>query len=153
MPWKSRVPDVMDALLAAWRSAPSLAGVTVQDGPFVDQSPSQRLLVVGWTGGDDETSVESTFLQEGLARTPDREQITVRCAAAVLVGSTDATSARRAAYDLMAAAGDAVTLDRTLGLAGLHAGLGTHQMAWAQTKGGAQAIVVFEVTTDGFTGR
>lgn len=153
MSWQSRVPDVMDALVAAWKAAPDLAGVVVQDGPFVDQSPSQRLLVVGWTGGDDETSVESTFLQEGLAPTPDREQITVRCAAAVLSGSTDATAARQEVYELMAAAGDAVTRDRTLGLAGMRAGLGTHQMTWNQTKAGMQAIVTFEVTTDGFTGR
>lgn len=153
MPWRSRVPDVMDALVTAWKAAPALAGVVVQDGPFVDQSPTQRLLVVGWTGGDDETSVESTVLQEGLARTPDREQITVRCAATVLLGSTDATSARRSVYELMGAAGDVVTLDRTLGLPGVHAGIGSHQMTWNQTKAGVQAIVVFEVAADGYTGR
>lgn len=153
MAWRSRVPDVMDALVAFWRQAPELEGVTVQDGPFVDQSPTQRLLCVGWTGGDDETSVEGTVALEGLAASPDREQITIRCAAAVLVGTTDAPAARRAAYELMAVAGDVIARDRTLGLPGLRASVGTHQMTWNQTKNGAQATVVFEVNTDGFTGR
>lgn len=153
MSWQSRVPDVMDALVTAWRQAPELGRVAVQDGPFVDQSPSQQVLCVGWTGGDDETSVEGTVQQEGLARSPDREQITVRCAAAVLVGTTDATSARRAAYELMAVAGDVIAVDRTLGLTGLRASIGTHQMTWNQTKNGVQATVVFEVTTDGYTRR
>jgi hypothetical protein len=152
MAWRSKTPDLMDALVSAWRQAPSLEGTVVQDGPFVDQSPTQRLLCVGWTGGDDETSVEGTLQQEGLARTPDREQITVRCAAAVLRGDTDASAARRDVYELMGAAGDVIALDRTLGGV-MRASVGSHQMTWNQTKNGMQAIVVFEVTTDGYTGR
>jgi hypothetical protein len=129
MAWRSRVPDLMDALVVAWSQAPELSGVAVQDGPFVDQSPTHQVLCVGWTGGDDETSVEGNIAQEGLARSPDREQITIRCAAAVLVGTTDISAARHAAYGLMAAAGDVIARERTLGGV-LRAGIGTHQLTW-----------------------
>ena len=65
MPWSSRVPDTIDALVAAFKVAPELEGVTVWDGPELSKAAPQEMLTVGFTGDDTDSDVESTSLPEG----------------------------------------------------------------------------------------
>lgn len=153
MPWTSRVPDVIDALTDAFRVAPEFDGVTVWDGPQVSKAAPQEMLTVAFTGDDNESDVDAASLPEGLARQPDRETFTVRCAAAVLKGSTDMRAARRRAYELYSAAGAVLARDPRLGGIVLRARLGAHSLTQAQTDRGAQAVIVFGVDCDAFTGR
>jgi len=152
MAWASKLPLAMDALVAAFQDWPGLAGVTVRDGPSTSQATVQEVVSVGYTGGDDETDAESTLLTEGLGGSPDREEFTIRCAAAVLRGGDDIAGVRRRAYELMGEAGAAVAADRTLGGAVMRAMVSSHSLTQGLTQQGAQAVVVFEVSCDAYTG-
>ncbi|WP_432169056.1 hypothetical protein [Streptomyces sp. 1222.5] len=153
MAWSSKLPATISALVTAFGASESLAGVTVVDGPYSSQQTLHEVLSVGWTGGDDETDAESTLLTEGLGGTIDREQFTIRCAAAVLRGTDDLPGARARAYEILAAAGEALAGDRTLRGNVMQAKVGAHSLTQSLTPQGAQAVVTFEVSCDAFTGR
>lgn len=153
MPWTSRVPDAIDQIVDTFKAAPEFEGVTVWDGPEVSKAVAQEMLSVAFTGDDAESDVESTSSAEGLGGKPDRETFTIRCAAAVLKGSTDMRAARRRAYELHAAAGAVLAQDPTLGRLVLRARLGSHTFKQTQGERGAQAIVVFGIDVDSFTAR
>jgi hypothetical protein len=143
----------MDALVAAFTAAPELEGVTVRDGPSTSQATVREVISVGYTGAEGESDAESQLLTEGLGGATDREQFSIRCAAAALRGTTDLPAARQRAYELLAAAGAAIARDRTLGGSVMRAMVGSHNLTQGQTSDGAQAVVVFEVSCDAYSGR
>jgi hypothetical protein len=153
MLWASKLPDTMDALLAVFTAAPELADVTVRDGPSTSQATVQEILSVGYTGSDDDTDAETQVSAEGLNPARDREQFTIRCAAAVLKGGTDISAARKRAYDIVTAAGAAIARDHTLGGTVMRAMIGSHSLSQDQTDRGAQAMVIFGVDCDAYSGR
>jgi hypothetical protein len=143
----------MDALVAAFNAAPELAGVTVRDGPSTSQATVREVISVGYTGTEGESDAESQLMTEGLGGSSDREQFTIRCAAAALRGTTDLPAARQRAYELLSAVGVAIARDRTLGGVVMRAMVGSHSLTQGQTSDGAQAVVVFEVSCDAYSGR
>lgn len=151
--WASSVPSVIDALLVRFAAAPELVGAEVRDGPGVSKADVMEIVSVGWTGIDGELDADSQLAHEGLGSSPDREISTVRCAAAVLNGSADMGAARRRAYQLVAGAGAALAREHTLNGACMRAIVGSTSLSQAQISNGAQAVVVFEVNVDAFTGR
>ncbi|MFJ2004815.1 hypothetical protein [Streptomyces chartreusis] len=153
MPWSSRVPDTIDALVDTFKTSPEFEGVTVWDGPELSKANPLEMLTIGFTGDDNDSDVETTTLAEGLASSPNRETFTVRCAAAVLNGKADVRAARRRAYELLSGAGAVLARDPHLGHTVLRARLGAHTFKQAQTDRGAQAIVVFGIDVDAYTGR
>ncbi|MFI6249046.1 hypothetical protein [Streptomyces sp. NPDC051016] len=153
MTWTSRVPDAVDALFAALSAAPEFEKAAVWDGPQVSKATPQKVLSVAFTGDEAADDVESTNSAEGLGGKVDREQFTIRCATAVLVGSTKASDARRQAYEMFAAVGAVLARDPKLGGAVMRARLGTHTFRNVQTSSGAQAVVFFGVDCDAYTGR
>ncbi|MFJ6729993.1 hypothetical protein ACIQPQ_34350 [Streptomyces sp. NPDC091281] len=153
MPWSTRVPDTIDALVDAFRTGPELADVTVWDGPQVSKAAPKEMLTVAFTGDDTDSDVEATATPEGLGGGSDREAFTIRCAAAVLLGTTDMQAARRRAYELYSAAGAVIARDPRLGGKVIRARLGSHTFKQTQTPSGAQAIVIFGVDCDAFTRR
>ena len=155
MAWTSRLPAAIDALVALFAAAEGLGadGVTVRDGASVSQARVQEILSVGYTGAEGESDADATLVMEGLGGDPDREQFTIRCAAAALKGGTDLSAARKRAYELFTAAGAALAANRTLNGAVMRAMIGSHSLTQGQTDAGAQAVVVFTVECDSFTGR
>jgi hypothetical protein len=152
MAWTSRLPDAMDGLVTTLTVWPGLAGVTVRDGPSTSQATVQEIVSVGYTGGEDENDADSTLLTEGLGGQVDREQFTIRCAAAVLRGSDDVSGARKRAYELLGEAGAAIAANRNLGGSVMRAMIASHSLSMGQTPSGAQAVVVFEVSCDAYSG-
>ena len=128
-------------------------GVIVRDGPSASQATVKEILSVGYTGGEDDNDAESTLLIEGLGGAVDREQFTIRCAAAVLRGSDDVAGARKRAYELLAEAGAAIAANRSLGGSVMRAMISAHSLTMDLATNGAQAMVVFEVSCDSYTGR
>ncbi|MCQ9178946.1 hypothetical protein KMT30_07850 [Streptomyces sp. IBSBF 2953] len=153
MAWSSRIPDAVDYIVDTFKVAPELVGVTVWDGPEVSKATPLEMLTVAFTGDDIDSDVEASSTAEGLGGKPDRETFTIRCAAAVLRGSTDMRAARRRAYELHAAAGAVLARDPRLGGLVLRARLGSHTFKQAQSERGAQAIVIFGIDCDSFTAR
>lgn len=154
MAWTSRLPAAMDALVAAFTEWPGLGGggVTVRDGPSASQANVKEIVSVGYTGGEDDNDAESTLLTEGLGGDVDREQFTIRCAAAVLRGSDDVAGARQRAYELLAEAGAAIAANRSLSGSVMRAMISSHSLTMDLATSGAQAMVVFEVSCDAYTG-
>jgi len=152
MSWTSRLPAAMDALVAVFTTAPELEGVTVRDGPSTSQATVREVISVGYTGAEGESDAESQLMTEGLGGAPDREQFSIRCAAAALRGTTDLPAARQRAYELLSAAGATIARDRTLGGTVMRAMVGSHSLTQGQTSDGAQAVVVFEVSCDAYSG-
>lgn len=153
MVWTSRLPAAMDALVAVFNAAPELAGVTVRDGPSASQATVREVISVGYTGTEGEADADSQLMTEGVGGASDREQFSIRCAAAALRGTTDLPAARQRAYELLTAAGAAIARDRTLGGAVMRAMVASHSLTQVQTSDGAQAVVVFEVSCDAYSGR
>jgi hypothetical protein len=155
MAWTSRLPAAMDALVTAFTEWPGLGGggVTVRDGQSASQATVKEIVSVGYTGGEDDNDAESTLLTEGLGGNVDREQFTIRCAAAVLRGSDDVAGARKRAYELLAEAGAAIAANRSLGGSVMRAMIASHSLTMDLATNGAQAMVVFEVSCDAYTGR
>lgn len=155
MVWASKLPSAMDGLVMVFTAWPGLGGggVTVRDGPSTSQATIKEILSVGFTGGEDETDAESTLLTEGLGGEVDREQFTVRCAAAVLRGSDDVSGARKRAYELLGEAGAAIAANRSLNGSVMRAMISSHSLTMDLSSNGAQAVVVFEVSCDAYTGR
>jgi hypothetical protein len=152
MQWASKLPDAMDRLVAVFAAAPDLAGVTVRDGPSASQATMQEILSVGYTGSDDETDSETQTSAEGFNPARDREQFTIRCAAAVLQGAGGISAARKRAYEIVAAAGAALARDHTLGGTVLRAMIGSHSLSQDLTDRGVQVMVVFGVDCDAYSG-
>lgn len=154
MAWASQLPTAVDALVAAFAGWPGIggAGVAVKDGPWTSQATLKEAVSVGWTGGEDENGAESTLLTEGLGGAVDREQFTIRCVAVVLRGADDMTGARKRAYEILGQAGAAIAADRKLGGAVMRAMISAHSLDQAQTTQGAQALVMFDVSCDAYSG-
>lgn len=150
MAWSSSAPDAVDALVDTFRAAPEFQDITVWDGPEVSKATPREMLSVAFTGDENDSDVEASSAAEGLGLR-DRETFTVRCAAAVVMGSTDMRAARRRAYELYAAAGAVLARDHTLARRVMRARLGSHNFKQLQTDRGAQALVVFGIDVDAFT--
>src|SRR5262249_9345574 len=119
MTWSSRIPVAMDALhtviSAALGAADDMKTVKVLDGPVVDGGSYKEALTIGHTSDGETPVVESEIMQEGLARSPDRERFTIWSTIEVLAGSGSVSSHRQRAYAILAAAGQAIAADRKLG--------------------------------------
>lgn len=153
MSWQSRVPAVLDALVALWGGTPQLAGM-VRDGPIPVDSADLDVLSVGHDDDDDQgTSTSGAILPEGMGSRPDREQFTVTCLIAVANGAGDIRAARARAFELLSHASEALTADRTLGGIVMRAHLQTMSLRQQQTSGGAQARLEFTVACDAYTVR
>ncbi|MFF0597920.1 hypothetical protein [Streptomyces antibioticus] len=132
--------------------AEEFTGITVWDGPELSKAVPKEMLSVAFTGDENDSDIDSSAVPEGMTGR-DRETFTIRCAAAVLIGSGKARAARRRAYELYAAAGAVIARDPRLGGAVMRARLGTHTFKHMQTSSGTQALVIFGVDCDAFTRR
>ncbi|MFI5973511.1 hypothetical protein [Streptomyces sp. NPDC051452] len=151
--WTSTLPAAIDALVRAFTTAEGLTGVAIRDGASVSQARVTEVVTVAYTGEDGASDAEALVMREGLGGNPDREQLTIRCVAAVLQGGTDLAAARKRAYELFTAAATAIATDRSLGGAVMSAMVSAHQLSQGQVDQGAQAAITFTVTCDAFTGR
>jgi hypothetical protein len=114
----SRVPDVIDALVALFAAAPGLAGVKVLDGPVVTGSPLKDVVFVGYDGDPDEDGgLAVEFSQEwaSIGQRARDETFTVTCAVLAWRGSTAVRPVRVRAFALLAAVEDALRAAPDLG--------------------------------------
>jgi hypothetical protein len=149
MSWQSRVPAVIDALVALWDGT---VAATVHDGPIPVESADLAVLSVGHDGGDDGIATEGRLRPDGMSLETGHDTFSVACKAAVLVGSGDAKVARTKVFELFDAAANTLAADHTLG--GLVLSALVDQYEFAQRRfpeRGVVAEIVFTVACDGFT--
>jgi hypothetical protein len=150
--WTSSVPGAVDGLLELLRSAPSLSGVTVLDGPTVTADPILEAVTVGFEDPETAAAVTATSAPEGLSRARDLETFTIACAAEVLVSaSTDLRVARLRGYELLGFVGQILADHHQLNGAVMMAHLGAHTLSQEQTQQGALVRIAFSVDCEAYS--
>jgi hypothetical protein len=152
--WASTCPAAIAGLLAALGRSPALSGVTVNDGMGITDPDVAEVVSIGFSGSpDDEPAADAQVTREG-AGLRNREQYRIACALAVTSGDAGAgalAAVRQRAFDLLGAAGDAISADPTLGRAVLGAWVSSWSLSPAQASNGVRAAIQFSVSIDAFT--
>lgn len=155
----SRVPEVIEALVALGRTEPAYEpgddgtpGVTVADGPQVTDDASPDWLVVGFDG-DPNGDFEAATSVGGWADlgTGREEEFQVTVAAIANRGDTDIVTARKRAYEIAARVEAWLRADPSLGLRSLEAAIAGTRLTQDQTDQGAQAVLLLSVAGRAFT--
>ncbi|MFF9097564.1 hypothetical protein ACF1AX_31135 [Streptomyces sp. NPDC014802] len=114
----SRVPQLIDAFVAALQAAPGLAGVQVVDGPLVSASTATDWVFVGYDANP-EGEFNTAFTTQtwaGLGAKAKNEDIALTCAVLVQRGSTDVRACRVRTFEVFAQVEAVVRADPSLGL-------------------------------------
>lgn len=114
----SRVPDLIDNLIAALKASAGLSGVQVVDGPLVSDTAASEYVFVGYDGDPEgEFATAGTSQQwAGLGAKAKNEDITLTCAVLVQRGSVDVKACRVRAFEIFAQVEAVVRADPALGL-------------------------------------
>jgi hypothetical protein len=141
----SRVPAVLDALLAACRAASDLTGVAIVDGPPLTDLTNPDQVFIGWQPSADDVAAADAqdFAQLGAQRRD--EQIDIRCYAESRSGDTVIKTVRDRAYALVGAVENLLRADATLAGTVLWTHLVAGDLRQPQTDAGALAGVEFAV--------
>ncbi|RPE44162.1 hypothetical protein EDD90_7392 [Streptomyces sp. Ag109_O5-1] len=145
----SRVPDLIDALVAALQASGGLTGVKVVDGPVVTDSAAEEWVFVGYDGDPEGDFTAATAQQEwaGLGAKKKNEDITVTCAVLVQRGSTDVRACRVRTYEVLAAVESVLRADPSLGFpTPTVCAVTEHAFHPEQTPDGIQGRLPFTVT-------
>lgn len=147
----SRIPELIDALVAQLAVDPELAGVAVVDGPEVSEVVTPDWLIVGWSG--DEANFQSAQTIGGWASlaTDREEQLDLTVAAIATRGDTDVRAARQRVYEIAGRLEALLFADPSLGLAELEVAIEASQLVQDQTDQGVQARLLLTVAGRAFT--
>lgn len=145
----SRVPEVLDALVALGRADTALADVRVSDGPEVTDTGAQDWLIVGFDGdaSGDFQAAQTVGGWAGLGARSREEQFQVMVAAIAQRGDTDVRAARVRAYEIGARVEEWLAADPSIGLGRgeVEAAIEASQLTQDQTDKGAQAVLLLTV--------
>lgn len=138
---------LIDAMVAAFKSATSLADVTVYDGPEIDSSDPLIWLAVGHDGTEDGEVVAVNMKNEykQLGAKSMFEEGYVNCVLDVWNGDTNISALRTQARTYMSAIDSVIRLDPSFGGIVLWSGLDSQTLSYAQTSQGAEVKIVFTV--------
>lgn len=114
----SRVPAVIDALVALYENAPGLAKVAVLDGPLVTNAPLKEAVFVGYDGDPDGEGQAAENAQKwaGIGARSRDETVQITGAVVVWNGGTKVRPVRLRVYELFGVVEDVVRADPSLGL-------------------------------------
>lgn len=149
----SRVPELIDALVAACRAAPGLADIAVADGPEISESNPPEWLMIGFDGDADSNfqAAQSVITWASPVSTDQEEQLQVTCAVFTSRGDTDVRAARARAYEIGGVLEQLLKADPSVGLRSLEVAIQATQLAQPQMAMGAQAQLVLTVAGRTFT--
>lgn len=143
----SAVEGLIDAMVAAFKAAPSLADVTVFDGPEIDASDPLIWLAVGHDGSEDGDVIavnsRNEYVQLGAKKM--FEEGTINCVLDVWNGDTNISDLRTQARTYMSAIDTVIRTDPSFGGIVLWSGLDNQTLSYRQTNQGAEVKIVFTV--------
>ena len=145
----SRVPELIDAFLAALGESSDLTGVQVVDGPLVTSSAALEWVFVGYDGDPGgEFSTASTSQQwAGLGALAKNEDILLTCSVLVQGGLTDVRARRVRCFEIFAAVEAVVRADPALTLPPpTVCSISDTSFHTEQTERGVQARMPFTLT-------
>lgn len=145
----SRVPDLIDALVAALQASSALNGVKVVDGPIVTDSAAREWVFIGYDGDEEGDFTTATTQQEwaGIGAKKKNEDIVLTSSILVQRGSVDVRSCRIRTYELFAAVEGVLRADPSLGFpTPTVCAVTEHTFHQEQTPDGLQGRLPFTVT-------
>ncbi|MFF1960995.1 hypothetical protein ACFVWX_28975 [Streptomyces sp. NPDC058220] len=148
----SRVPELIDALVARCTADEALADVMVTDGPEVSASSADDWLLIGFDGNA-EGDFEAAQTVGGWCslQTDREEQLQIPVAAVATRGDTDVRAARVRVYEIGARLEQLLRADPGVGLPSLEVAIEASQLVQDQTTDGVQARLVLTVAGRAFT--
>lgn len=148
----SRLPDLIDALVAQLQAQPALDGVEVVDGPLVTDSPSPDWVVVGFDG-DDGGTFEAGQTVGGWSGVGTRREEELQLVVAVIAarGDTDVQAARRRVYEIASPIEALLAATPSLGLAEAECAIGASALVQEQTNRGVQVRLMLQLVGRAFT--
>lgn len=148
----SRVPEVIDALVALGQADAELTGVRVVDGPEISDESAPDWLVVGFDG-DPNGDFQAATTVGGWSDlgTGREEQWQVTVAAIASRGDTDVRAARVRVYEIAGRVEAWLRTDPSIGLSSLEAAVEATQLRQDQTEQGMQAVLLLTVAGRAFT--
>lgn len=142
----SKVPVLLDALVAVCQGLPGLSGAEVTDGPVVTGSAAPDWVVVGFDGdpgGDFQAAtVEADWTDLATGR---GEQIRIPVTIVVTRGDTDVKTARDEAFAYSSAITGALRADPTLGVPQVQAAAAETRLNQLMTQDGVEVRLMLTV--------
>lgn len=148
----SRVPEVIEALVALGKADPNLSGVVVSDGPEITDTSAPDWLVVGFDGdpdGDFQAAQTAGGWSDLSGGREETFQVTV--AAIASRGDTDVRAARARVYEIAARVEAWLRVAPSIGVPSLEAAIESSQLTQDQTDQGVQAVLLLTVAGRAFT--
>lgn len=140
-------PTLVANIITAFKGASSLSGVRIFDGIEIDETYPGNAICVGHDGSEDGDliagSSRNSYDQLGAKRM--FEDGTINCSLWSVDGTTDITSRRIKAYELLSAVDTVIRLDPSFSGACLYSGLEYHNPTYRQTNAGAAVIINFTI--------
>lgn len=148
----SRVPELIETLVALGKLDENLKGVVVTDGPEVSDRAAKEWLVVGFDGDPDgDFQAAATIGGWSDLRGGREEEFQVTLAAIAGRGDTNVAKARTRAYEIGAVVEGWLRASPSLGLRSLEAAIGSTRLTQDQAEEGVQAVLLLTVAGRAFT--
>lgn len=150
----SRVPELIDALVAEAKADTELEGVRIADGAQVTEDPVADWLVVGWDA-DPDGDFEAAQTVGGWSDlgTGREEAFQLTVAAIANRGDTDVQAARKRAYEIGARVEAWLQASPSLGLESLEAAIDGTRLQQGPTNQGVSARLLLTVAGRAFVRR
>lgn len=138
---------LIDAMVAAFKAASSLSGVTIYDGVEIDSSDPLVWLSVGHDGTEDGEVVAFNSKNEykALGAKSMFEEGYINCVLSVWNGDTLLSPLRTQARQYISAVDTVIRTDPSFGGVVLWSGLSDQAVSYSQTNQGAEVKIVFTV--------
>ncbi|MET7479536.1 hypothetical protein ABZT17_34955 [Streptomyces sp. NPDC005648] len=146
----SRVPELIDAFIAALEASADLDGVQIVDGPLVTDSAATEWVFVGYDGDPDGEFMTTQTTQQwaGLGAKAKSEDIALVCSVLVRRGSTDVKACRMRTFAIFGAVEAVVRANPSLGLPPpTICSVAEHTFHTEQTDRGIQGRMPFTLTS------
>lgn len=139
----SRVPDLIDALVARLRTDEALAGVGVTDGPEITEADLDDWVLIGYDGDPTGMFLSAASEEEWAGLGVSREE-TIQIPVTLLArrGDTDVRAARNRVYALGDTVKTILRADPTIGLPGVQSAIGSTALFQTQSDQGIQTRLV-----------
>lgn len=139
----SQVPELIDALVARWRTDEGLAGVKVTDGPLVTESAAREWVTVGYDGDEGGLFQAGTTEQDWAGMGTSRTEAT-RLSVGITVrrGDNEVKAARDRAYAILAVLAASLRADPTAGVPSAQVAIAATDLRQEPTGHGARVRLV-----------
>jgi hypothetical protein len=142
-------PNLISSIVSTFQSATQIQslGITVYDGPTIDESWPQNWVSIGHDGTDegDVNVGQARNTWELVGNYKMFEDGVINCSLAFGNGDTTISTVRAGAANMLSAVDTVIRLDPSFGGACLYSGLESHSYKYLQTTAGAGVQIDFTI--------